>query len=304
MQGDPALTPGLWKCSFGWAERSYSMCNLQSKYLHPLYLLLQLHPGVWRPRSGRLSGASQTSCLAAAASLGNSQGGHTSEHNTHDHLLGRGTAVCSCPFPSSASRHAHWWCVAETMLPPYWKAFSFWSQKSTKQCLSFFPFPVSAPKESDLYVLFCGHLYCLLWAPGVKCVRHTPRARQNKVCESSSHKGTAPGREQYIWTSPGISACTLCLLTSGQIQQRLSRLSHESKPQMLHWSSPSASAVRGPVRTEQCCDSLTEWSKATANTAPEAGTVPRQTDSGSHSIRNSSGLGKIMLLFPCLSFMG
>lgn len=117
------------------------LVHLQSKYIHPLYLLLQLHPGVWRPRSGHLSGVSQTSYLAAAALLGNSQGGHTLEHNIHDHLLGRGTAVCSCPSPSSASRHAQWWCLAETMLPPYWKAFSFWSQKSTKLCLSVFPFP-------------------------------------------------------------------------------------------------------------------------------------------------------------------
>lgn len=39
---------------------------------------------------------------------------------------------------------------------------------------------------------------------------------------------------------------------------------------MLHWSSPSASAVRGPVRTEQCWDPLAEWSSSTANTATEA----------------------------------
>lgn len=249
--------------------------HLRSKYIHPLYLLLQLHPGVWRPRSGRLSGASQTSCLAAAALLGNSQGGHTLEHNIPDHLLGGATAVCSCPSPSSASRHAHWWCVAETTLPPYWKDFYFWSQKLTKQCLFVFPFPVSTPKKSFFtrFVchLFCGWQYCLLWASGMECVRHTPRARQNKVCKGSSHKGTAPGREVYIFlASPGISACTLCVLTSGQIQQKLSRLSHESKPQMLHWSSPSASAVRGPVRPEQRCDPLAESSSSIASTATEA----------------------------------
>lgn len=110
MWGDACSNPRTLEVFIGLSWEKLQHVHLQCRYVHPLYLLLQLHPGVWRPRSGHLSGASQTSYLAAAALLGNSQGGHTSEHNIHDHLLGRGTALCSCPSPSSASSHALWWC--------------------------------------------------------------------------------------------------------------------------------------------------------------------------------------------------
>ena len=50
-----------------------------------------------------------------------------------------------------------------------------------------------------------------------------------------SQEGTAPGRELYVLHSTGIlPALRVNPLTSGQIQQKLARLSRESKPQMLH----------------------------------------------------------------------
>lgn len=174
MWGDACSNPRTVEVFIWLSWEKVQPMHLQSKYIHPLYLLLQLHPGVWRPRSGRLSGALQTSYLAAAALLGNSQGGHTLEHNITWSSTGKGTAVCSCPSPSSASRHASWCSVAETMLP-HWKAFSFWRQKSTE--VSFcFPLPCKCPQRIVFHQI---HMSPLWWTSIL-----SPVSSWSEVCKA------------------------------------------------------------------------------------------------------------------------
>lgn len=85
-----------------------------------------------------------------------------------------------------------------------WKHFGF-KAESQRNGVFVFHLPVSAPKELIINFvrhLFCGHPYCLLLAPGMRCVRDVP-----------SHKETVPGRQLWILTSIGTSASTACLPT-------------------------------------------------------------------------------------------
>lgn len=205
-----ALTVGQWKCSFGWALGEATACALAVQ-IHTSIILAAATSSRCLKTTFRTSLRRFTDFLFGCSSIAWKFTGRPYLGTQHTwSSAGKGTALSSCPSPSAASRHACW-CYrnnAASLLESH-----SWSQKSTKQFLSVFPFPLSAPKESFVIRfichLFCEHLYCLLWAPGVKRVRHTPQARQNEVCKGSSHKGTAPGRQLYILTSPGISACTL-----------------------------------------------------------------------------------------------
>lgn len=125
---------------------------------------------------------------------------------THQHTqssAGKGHTFPLLPFSLSLlspgmladgtlQKKCQWWCAASL-------------SESQLNSVFVFHLPVSAPKELFINFvrhLFCGHLYCLLLAPGMRCVRDVP-----------SHKETAPGRQLWILTSIGTSASTACLPT-------------------------------------------------------------------------------------------
>lgn len=166
------------------------------------------------------------------------------------------------------------WCA-----PSYLKVFSFWSQKSTKQCFSVFHFPVSAPKEllfiSSVCHIFCHHLYCLLEASGAWCVRSVP-----------SHEGTAPGGELYMLTSPGVFASTACL------------------PTYLRTDSTKTLKAFTWIHATNASLKFTLSQRSNGPCENRHNSTVKQSVSGSQVIRWSSDLGQMVLSTPCLSFLG
>lgn len=131
-----------------------------------------------------------------------------------------------------------WWCVAS--LP---ESISFLMPKLNWTVSFWFPLPWKCPHTTVFHQLWMSPFFVV-----ISVVSYEPLAQGVEGMFPPTKTYTRKSCMFWLLQEP-LPALGVSLLTSGQIQQKPSRLSHGSRLQMLRWSSLSASAAMGPMRT-------------------------------------------------------